>query len=116
MAEIIESAEQAARAELGTWVVDAEGNTWCLFQTHIMVHQLMWKAMNAPHYVALEGIAYPAGVGDMVEPDGFTCPHRRIQECGQCVRCGAVAGDTEAWRRMTFGAIPLVIEPANDGD
>lgn len=100
---------EAETLDAGQWVQDANGDHWCLFQTHVMVHQWMWKAQSAPHYVALGGIPYPLGRSDIDEPEGFTCPHRRVQECGQCERCGAVVGDTERWRRMEFGAVGLTI-------
>jgi|GEM_PF-4667929 len=105
----IETVEQAEKLDAGQWVEDADGEMWCMFQTHIMVHQWMWKAGNSGTYVALDQIKYPVKVMDLDERDGYVCPHKRVQECGQCKRCGSVVGDTEKWRQMVFGAIGVAI-------
>lgn len=105
----IETVEQAEQLPAGQWVEDADGGMWCLFQTHTLVHQWMWKAAWSGTYVALDRIAYPLALAKLNEKDGYACPHKRIQECGQCTRCGAVVGDTERWRSMVFGAIGLNI-------
>jgi hypothetical protein len=105
----IETAEAAELLPAGQWVEDAEGNNWCLFQTHVMVHQWMWKAAKSQTYVSLDSIPYPLGLCDLTENEGFVCPHTRTQECGHCTRCGAVVGDTEMWRSMVFGSFPISI-------
>jgi hypothetical protein len=98
----IATAEAAETLDAGQWVEDSAGKYWCLFQTHIMVHQLMWKASDSGMYVALDGVTYPLEIREIDEPEGYTCSHKRIQECGQCTRCGSVVGDTEKWSRMEF--------------
>lgn len=114
MTEQVTDAEQAATLPVGTWVEDAAGGVWCLFQTHVMFHQLMWKQAHRAAFVNLEGIDYPAYVGDLEEQDGYVCTHGTVQECGQCMRCGVLVGDPDTWRGMTFGAIGLEIR--TDGE
>lgn len=113
---MITTAAEAATLDAGQWVQDADGTNWCLFQTHVMVHQWMWKAQKAQHYVALGGIPYPLHLCDLNEKDDYQCPHRDTQECGQCTRCGAVVSDTEKWRSMTFGAFALSPGAETGGD
>lgn len=87
------------RIEPGEWVLDAEGNPWCLMNTHVMVAQVMWKAGRAHHYVALDQVSFPIYEAEF----NGECEHKRTQECGHCERCGAVVGDPETWKHIEYG-------------
>lgn len=107
-ANTIETPEQTAELPAGTWVADNDGTYWCLFNTHIMWAQRMWKAEKTQSYTSLDSLPYPLQLAELGEErDGYVCPHTRIQECGQCVRCGVVAGDPEKWRAYDFGSIGI---------
>ena len=112
MTQVIETEEQVQALDAGQWVFDADGREWCLFETHVMVHQWMWKAMKSHTYLALDGIPYPLALADL--DAAIKCPHRKVQECGQCTRCGLRVGDPEQWRSMTFGAIGINVSESSD--
>lgn len=114
MSQLIDTEEQVQSLDAGQWVFDADGREWCLFETHVMVHQWMWKAMKSHTYLALDGIPYPLVLADL--DDTIECPHRKVQECGQCTRCGLRVGDPEQWRSMTFGAIGINISEPSDSE
>ena len=84
--------EQVDALSAGTWVTDANGRQACLFDTHIGFPQRMWgiKPKGGPiaSFVAITGLTLPLYLCDIDEPDGYTCPHSRPNECGQCQRCG----------------------------
>jgi hypothetical protein len=84
--------EQVDALPAGTWVIAADGTQACLFDTHIGFPQRMWglKPKGGPvgSFVAITGLTLPLHLADIDEPEGYTCPHPRPNECGQCQRCG----------------------------
>ena len=86
----------------GTWATDANGRQACLFDTHIGFPQRMWgiKPKGGPiaSFVAITGLTLPLYLCVIDEPEGYTCPHRRPNECGQCQRCGKPGvGERHEW-------------------
>lgn len=84
----VTSAEEAANLPLGQWVLDPDGRGLCLVDTHIGWPQRMW--MSGAAYYALTFVTYPMVLAEVDGP----CDHSAgTQECGHCVRCGAVVGE-----------------------
>jgi hypothetical protein len=81
----ISTAEAAHDLPDGQWIVDAEGGSYCLIDTHLGFPQRM--AMHGRHCKSLESLAYPLGLADFIGE----CEHRwGSHEMGHCVRCGVI--------------------------
>lgn len=95
--------EQVIALTAGTWVIDADGNEACLFDTHTGFPQRMWALKEKgsgpmSFFVALSELTLPLHLCYIDETEGYTCPHARWNECGQCLRCGKTdVGEKREW-------------------
>jgi len=88
----ITTIEQLHALEPGQWIQDAEGESFCLVDTHIGWAQRMWMRVGGVSFSHIEHPALPAELMVLNEQPGFACPHQRLNECGHCTRCGIVTG------------------------
>jgi hypothetical protein len=92
-AEWVTTKEDEGALPAGTWVIADDGTEACLFDTHLGFPQRMWgvklpRQGRVLSYQALGSLPFPLYVSEVIEPEGFVCPHRHWNECGQCQRCG----------------------------
>lgn len=103
---VAESVEQLRALPIGTWVIDADGDPWCLVNTHVMHPQVMWMGRKGKSLVAIDQIALPAHEGEF-EGD---CEHRwGHNECGHCRRCGQVVAPEDDHESKVWGVIGVRI-------
>lgn len=104
----IETVEGLRDLPIGTWVIDAEDEPWCLVNTYVMFPQVMWMRAKGRSFQAVENIALPVGLADF-QGD---CEHRwGHNECGHCRRCGQVVAAEDDHEAKVWGALGLTVAP-----
>lgn len=102
----ITTTEALSKLPIGQWVEDAEGDLWCLVNTHVMIPQVMWMRARGKSFQAVGNIALPVHLGDFVGD----CEHRwGHNECGHCRRCGQVCAPEDDHDAKVWGTIGLLI-------
>lgn len=85
--------ERVADLPVGQWVVDASDRKYCLVDTYVGWPQRMWMHPGGMAHTAIDNIAYPLRLADLIESED-ACPHSwGTQEMGHCKRCGRVVAD-----------------------
>ncbi|GAA1788032.1 hypothetical protein [Agromyces lapidis] len=103
----ITTTEALEDVAIGQWVQDAEGEAWCLVNTHVMHPQIMWMRAKGRSFQAVDQIALPVHLADF---EGG-CEHRwGTNECGHCRRCGQVSAPEDDHSAKVWGTIGIRIE------